>query len=135
MDELCDSEDYNATITRAFFEQQCLPLFEQCITKVQEALQLAHMRKTDIHEVVLCGGSTRIPKIKEMLQQFFDGKQLNDSINPDEAVAQGATYMAALCMGQQSNDCVDMVVVEVNSLSLGIEVDGELMHVMIPLNT
>jgi len=102
MDELCDGEDYNAAITRAFFEQQCHSLFEACIKHVEKALELAKMQTTDIDEVVLCGGSTRIPKVKDMLKAFFNGKELNDSINPDEAVAQGATLMAAISTGAQS---------------------------------
>lgn len=89
-DSLSDGEDCFLTITRAKFESLCMDLFEKCLPPVESVLKDANMSKSDINEVVLVGGSTRIPKVIEMIKQFFGGKEPNRSINPDEAVAYGA---------------------------------------------
>merc|ERR1712226_1543764 len=96
---LAEGEDFNTTISRAKFEELCLPHFRKCMPPVEAVLKDADIGKGQIHEVVLVGGSTRIPKIQSMLQDFFNGKQLNRSINPDEAVAYGATVQAAILSG------------------------------------
>jgi len=90
VDALGDNEDFNCTITRAKFEELCMPQFKECIPPVEKVLKDSGLSKNLIHEVVLVGGSTRIPKVQELLKDFFNGKELNKSINPDEAVAYGA---------------------------------------------
>ena len=87
---MAEGEDFNITITRAKFEELCMPLFKECIPPVEKVLRDSQMSKNQIHEVVLVGGSSRIPKIIQMIQDFFDGKELNRTINPDEAIAFGA---------------------------------------------
>jgi len=89
-DTLAEGEDFNATISRAKFEELCGPLFRKCMPPVEQALKDAGLGKGQVHDVVLVGGSTRVPKIQQMLSDYFNGKQLNRSINPDEAVAYGA---------------------------------------------
>jgi L1 cell adhesion molecule like protein len=96
---LADGEDFNTTISRAKFEELCLPHFRKCMPPVEAVLKDANIGKGQIHEVVLVGGSTRIPKIQSMLQDFFNGKQLNRSINPDEAVAYGAAVQGGILGG------------------------------------
>jgi endoplasmic reticulum chaperone BiP len=85
-----DGIDFSETITRARFEELCNDLFKKTIKPVQQVLEDSGMKKTDIHEIVLVGGSTRIPKVQELIREFFDGKEPNKGINPDEAVAYGA---------------------------------------------
>jgi L1 cell adhesion molecule like protein len=87
---LGENEDFNTTITRAKFEELCMPMFKECIPPVEKVLKDSGIGKNQIHEVVLVGGSTRIPKVVELLRDFFNGKEPNKSINPDEAVAYGA---------------------------------------------
>ena len=90
MDSLAETHDFNCTLTRAKFEELNLDLFRKCMPPVENVLKDSGLAKGQIHEIVLVGGSTRIPKVQQMLQDFFNGKQLNRSINPDEAVAYGA---------------------------------------------
>merc|ERR1711977_565280 len=97
---LADGEDYNCDITRAKFEELCMDLFRQCMPPVESVLKDAEIAKGQVHEIVLVGGSTRIPKIQQMLTDFFNGKNLNKSINPDVAVAYGAAVQAAILTGQ-----------------------------------
>lgn len=102
VDSLADSEDFNIIITRAKFEELCLPFFKDCIPPVERVLKDSNMSKSTIHEVVLVGGSTRIPKVVSMVQEFFNGKEPNRSINPDEAIAYGAAVQAAILTNQGS---------------------------------
>ena len=95
-DSLCNGIDFNTTLTRARFEELCKHLFKETLESVKKALQDSKMSKSDIHEVVLVGGSTRIPKVQQILTEFFGGKELCKSINPDEAVAYGAAVQAAI---------------------------------------
>jgi len=132
---LADGEDFNTTISRAKFEELCLPHFRKCMPPVEAVLKDANIGKGQIHEVVLVGGSTRIPKIQSMLQDFFNGKQLNRSINPDEAVAYGATVQAAILSGEGSEQVKDLLLLDVAALSQGIETSGQVMTVLIPRNT
>ncbi len=90
-ESLAEGFDYNTSISRAKFEELCMDLFKKCMPPVENVLKDSGLSKGQIHEVVLVGGSTRIPKVQQMLSDFFNGKQLNRSINPDEAVAYGAT--------------------------------------------
>jgi len=132
---LADGQDYNVQITRAKFEELCLDLFRQCMPPVENALKDANIAKNQVHEVVLVGGSTRIPKIQQMLSDFFNGKQLNKQINPDEAVAYGAAVQAAILNGQGSDKTDKVLVVDVAPLSLGIETAGGVMTNLIERNT
>lgn len=132
MDSLAESLDYSVSITRAKFEELCLSMFKDTIPPVEKVLKDSGMSKGQIHEVVLVGGSTRIPKVIELLQEFFNGKEPNRSINPDEAVAYGAAVQAAILTGQGG---MEIVLLDVAPLSLGIETAGGLMTVLIPRNS
>ncbi|KAK3089988.1 hypothetical protein FSP39_008244 [Pinctada imbricata] len=115
IDSLYEGTDFYSKITRARFEELCSDLFRQTLEPVEKALRDAKMDKSIIHEVVLVGGSTRIPKIQKMLQDFMNGKELNKSINPDEAVAYGAAVQAAILSGDRSDVIKDVLLVDVAS--------------------
>jgi heat shock protein 1/8 len=132
---LADGEDFNCNITRAKFEELCIDLFKMCMPPVENVLKDAIATKGQIHEVVLVGGSTRVPKIQAMLSEYFNGKTLNRSINPDEAVAYGAAVQAAILNGESSDKVASLLLVDVAPLSQGIETQGEVMSVVIPRNT
>lgn len=123
------------TLTRAKFEQLCLAQFKETIPPVEKVLKDSGISKNQIHEVVLVGGSTRIPKVIELLKEYFNGKQPNRSINPDEAVAYGAAVQAAILMGDTSEQIGSMVLIDVTPLSLGIETAGGVMTTLIPRNS
>lgn len=112
-----------------------MDLFRKCVASVGECLRDAGMDKSSLDDAVLVGGSTRIPKVQQLLQDFLDGKELCKSINPDEAVAYGATVQAAILSGVRDQRVQDLVLMDVAPLSLGIETRGELMSVLIPRNT
>ncbi|XP_078153721.1 heat shock cognate 70 kDa protein-like [Carex rostrata] len=132
---LYDSTDFILNITQARFEDLNMDLFERCMGLVTKCLEDARMEKTSIDIVVLVGGSTRIPKVQQMLEDLFDGKELCKGINPDEAVAYGATVQAAKLSGQGNQEILDMVLSDVTPLSLGIKVVGGVMSVVVPRNT
>ena len=128
--------DYNTTITRARFEDLNSYYFKKCIAPVEKVLKDAKMSKSSIHEIVLVGGSTRIPKIQSIISDFFNGKELCKSINPDEAVAYGATVQAALLSGNNTSEKLsDLLLLDVTPLSLGLETAGGMMTTLIPRNT
>ena len=135
VDSLAETMDYNTTITRAKFEELCMPFFKECIPPVEQVLKNANFSKSQINDVVLVGGSTRIPKVIQMITEFF-GKEPNRSINPDEAVAYGAAVQAAILNGQDKvGNLNDVVLIDVAPLSLGIETAGGVMTVLIPRGT
>ncbi|KAI6196302.1 hypothetical protein M3Y94_01092900 [Aphelenchoides besseyi] len=135
VDSLCDGIDFHSRISRARFEELCADLFRSTLGPVEQALKDAKMGKSDIHEVVLVGGSTRIPKIQKLLSDFFSGKDLNKSIHPDEAVAYGAAVQAAILSGVQDSSVKDVLLVDVSPLSLGIETAGGVMTKLIERNS
>ena len=122
--------------TRAKFEELNMDAFDKCIKTVETCLSDANMKKSCVNEVILVGGSTRRPKVQCILQEFFDGKQLCQSINPDEAVAYGAAIMAAkLCGDSTAKLLKDLVLMDVTPLSIGTMLHGDIMEVVIPRNT
>ncbi|CAN6301373.1 unnamed protein product [Urochloa humidicola] len=137
IDSLHDGIDFSSTITRSRFEELNKDLFSSCIEALEKCLLDAKVDKSSVHDVVLVGGSTRIPKVQSMLRDFFNGKELCRSINPDEAVAYGAAIQASVLSGETSDGMVgDMVLLDVTPLSLGIEVElDRTMSVVIPRNT
>jgi heat shock protein 1/8 len=137
IDALVDGIDLNIVITRAKFENLCDAAFKRTIAPLDQVLRDAKMSKDDIHEIVMVGGSTRIPKIRELVSSFFNGKKLNDSVHPDEAVAYGAAIQAhILTAGKDSTDRTsDLILLDVAPLSLGLETAGGIMTPLIKRNT
>lgn len=134
VDALYDGIDYYTKVTRARFEELCSDLFRSTLAPVEKSLSDAKLDKASIHDVVLVGGSTRIPKIQTLLQNYFGGKNLNLSINPDEAVAYGAAVQAAILSGDTSEKIQDVLLVDVTPLSLGIETAGGVMTKIVERN-
>merc|ERR1712156_1415844 len=124
IDSLFEGIDFYTSITRARFEELCSDLFKGTLEPVEKAMRDAKMDKISEDDIVLVGGSTRIPKIQKLLQDFFNGKDLNKSINPDEAVAYGAAVQAAILTGDTSEAVSDVLLLDVAPLSLGIETAG-----------
>lgn len=135
IDALVDGIDFYTSITRARFEELCVDLFRGTLQPVERALSDAKMDKSKIDEIVLVGGSTRIPKVQKLLQDYFNGKELNKSINPDEAVAYGAAVQAAILTGETHEAVSSMVLLDVTPLTLGLETAGGIMTALVKRNT
>ena len=136
IDSLIDGIDYNTTISRAKFEEINMDYFRKCMEPVEKVIKDSKISKSQIDEIVLVGGSTRIPKIQEILSSFFGGKELCKNINPDEAVAYGATVQAALLSGHNNSESLkDLLLIDVTPLSLGLETSGGVMTKLIERNS
>ena len=135
VDSLYDGIDFNLQLTRAKFESLCMDIFQKAIDPVTEVLKDAQLSKSQIDEIVLVGGSTRIPKVQEMLSQYFNGKELNKSVNPDEAVAYGAAVQASILIGDTHETTKDLLLLDVTPLSLSIETAGQISTVIVPRGT
>lgn len=135
VDSLFDGIDYSVILTRARLEELCSDIFKKTIEPVERVLNDSGLEKSKVHEIVLVGGSTRIPKVKQLLSDYFGGKKLNESVNPDEAVAHGAAIQAAILSGNTDEKLQGLVLVDVAPLSLGIETAGGLMTNIIDRNS
>lgn len=135
IDSLFDGIDFNITITRAKYEELCSDIFLKVLPPIESALKDAKMDKKSVDDIVLVGGSTRIPKIQKLVKDFFNGKELKINVNPDTAIAEGACIQAAVILKAGTENISQLVVLDVCPLSLGIEIQGQMMHVIIPRNT
>jgi len=135
IEALFDGVDFSETLSRAKFEELNLDLFKKTMKPVKKALEDSNMAKSDIDEVVLVGGSTRIPKVQQLLSNYFNGKELNQEINPDEAVAYGATVQGGILSGEGGEAVKDVVLLDVAPLSMGVELEDGLMSKIIERNT
>ncbi len=128
-------EDFSANISRARFEEINATMFKSTLDPVEKVLKDAKMPREKVDDIVLVGGSTRIPKIQSLVSEYFGGRQLNKSINPDEAVAYGAAVQAAVLTGQTSEQTKDLLLLDVAPLSLGVAMQGDVFGVVVPRNT
>jgi len=135
VDSLFQGEDFSANITRARFEEINAAAFKSTIEPVEKVLKDSKIPAAKVDDIVLVGGFTRIPKIQSLVSEYFGGRQLNKSINPDEAVAYGAAVQAAVLTGQASDKTADLLLLDVAPLSLGVAMQGDIFGVVLPRNT
>ena len=135
IDSLFDGDDFSIKISRAKFDELCRDIFHKTLEPVTKVLQDAKMSKSEVDEIILVGGSTRIPKIQELLVEFFNGKKLCKSVNPDEAVAYGAAVQASILSKHDNKLDQDILLIDVTPLSIGIETSGNMMTKIIERNT
>jgi L1 cell adhesion molecule like protein len=135
VDALCDGNDFVCNITRAKFEQLCEDLFRKALAPVEQVMKDAKWSKEQVTDIVLVGGSTRVPKIQQLLREYFNGKELCQSVNPDEAVAYGAAVQGAVLGGVKDEKLDSLIVLDVTPLTLGIETSGNVMTALIKRNT
>merc|ERR1712227_186679 len=135
IEALFDGVDFSETITRAKFEELCNELFKKTLKPVQTVMDDSGLKKSEIDEIVLVGGSTRIPKVQQLIKDFFNGKEPNRGINPDEAVAYGAAVQGGILGGEQDDATKDILLIDVTPLTLGIETVGGVMTKVIPRGT
>ena len=134
IDNIIGEEDLNVVITRDKFEELCIDLFRKCLPLLENSLKEAKLNKKEIDEIILVGGSTRIPKIQDLIQEFFEGKELNKSINQHEAVACGAAIEAAVMTNVKHENIEKIILMDVTPFSLGIEGTGGTMNIIFPRN-
>ena len=135
VDSLADGQDFSITITRAKFESLCDQLFRKCMGPVESVMKDAKMSKDKVNDIVLVGGSSRIPRVQQLLKEYFNGKELCQSINPDEAVAYGAAVQGAILGGVKSDKTDGLILLDVIPLTFGIETAGNVMTPLIKRNT
>jgi heat shock protein 5 len=132
IEDLSEGVDLDEVLTRARFEELNADLFKKTLGPVQTALEDSGFKKSEINEIVLVGGSTRIPKVRQLVKDFFNGKEPNTGINPDEAIAYGAAVQGGIICGDTDEELTDLVIIDATPLSLGIETVGGVMSTIIP---